>query len=120
MYGCYSNRCMWRKTPSGPAGFAVLGADSHVGALYVRDAASKAMWVGALLDAVLAAVRGADLQRLYAEASAFSQPLFEKKGFGALPVRQAAWRGKTIPTFSDALEALRLHLWQHTVFSTSA
>jgi hypothetical protein len=31
---------------------------------------------------------------------------------GGLPLRQAAWYRKQHPTFSDALAAVRLHLWQ--------
>ena len=31
---------------------------------------------------------------------------------GGLPLRQAAWHRKQHPTFSDALAAVRLHLWQ--------
>lgn len=36
-----------------------------------------------------------------------------------LPVRQSAWYAKTVPTFSDALAAVRLHLWRQAVFSMS-
>jgi hypothetical protein len=38
---------------------------------------------------------------------------------GILSVRQAAWYPKTLPTFSDALAAVRRQLWQHT-FSCSS
>jgi hypothetical protein len=38
---------------------------------------------------------------------------------GKLPVRQAAWYRKTIPTFSDALAAVRLNWWHHQIFHTS-
>lgn len=38
---------------------------------------------------------------------------------GKLPIRQAAWYKKTAPTFSDALGAVRLHLWQHGNFFRS-
>ena len=36
-----------------------------------------------------------------------------------LPVRQAAWYVKRLPTFSDALAVVRQHLWQHPYFPTS-
>jgi hypothetical protein len=32
---------------------------------------------------------------------------------GSLPVRQAVWYRKPIPTFSDALAAVRGHWWRH-------
>lgn len=38
---------------------------------------------------------------------------------GRLPIRHSAWYKKTIPTYSDALGAVRLHLWEHGVFPRS-
>jgi hypothetical protein len=38
---------------------------------------------------------------------------------GQLPVRQAAWYVKRLPTFSDALAAVRQHLWRQPYFPTS-
>jgi len=38
---------------------------------------------------------------------------------GALPVRQAAWYRKTLPTFSDALAAVRRHWWRAIGLSIS-
>jgi hypothetical protein len=38
---------------------------------------------------------------------------------GALPIRQAAWYRKTLPTFSDALAAVRKHGWRSIGLSTS-
>jgi hypothetical protein len=38
---------------------------------------------------------------------------------GKLPVRQAAWYVKRLPTFSDALAVVRHHLWCQPYFSTS-
>lgn len=38
---------------------------------------------------------------------------------GTLPVAQAAWYAKTLPTFADALAVVRRDLWQQTSFSTS-
>ena len=38
---------------------------------------------------------------------------------GQLPVRQAAWYVKRLPTFSDALAVVRQHLWQRPYFPTS-
>lgn len=39
---------------------------------------------------------------------------------GRLAVRQSAWYGKEQATFSDALAAVRQHLWEVEYFSTSA
>lgn len=36
-----------------------------------------------------------------------------------LPLRSAAWYAKSVPTFSDALAAVRGHLWRHIDFHTS-
>jgi DDE superfamily endonuclease len=38
---------------------------------------------------------------------------------GKLPVRQAAWYSKPLPTFSDALAIVRQQLWQHLYFQPS-
>ncbi len=38
---------------------------------------------------------------------------------GKLPIRQAAWYVKRLPTFSDALAVVRQHLWRHPYFPTS-
>jgi len=38
---------------------------------------------------------------------------------GKLPVRQAAWYVKPLPTFSDALAIVRQQLWLHVFFRTS-
>ncbi len=38
---------------------------------------------------------------------------------GKLPVRQAAWYVKRLPTFSDALGSVRQSLWRHPYFPTS-
>jgi len=38
---------------------------------------------------------------------------------GELPVRQAAWYAKSLPTFADALAVVRQDLWQQTSFPTS-
>jgi hypothetical protein len=50
------------------------------------------------------------LVTLFARARLDGQPL---------PVRQAAWYAKTVPTFSDTLAFVRQQLWPVTVFSTS-
>jgi hypothetical protein len=39
---------------------------------------------------------------------------------GVLPIRQAAWYRKTLPTFSDALAAVRRHWWRSIGLSTSS
>jgi hypothetical protein len=39
---------------------------------------------------------------------------------GELPVRQAAWYRKELPTFSDALATVRRQLWNETLFYTSS
>jgi hypothetical protein len=38
---------------------------------------------------------------------------------GRLPIRQAAWYAKPLPTFSDALAIVRYQLWQAMSFQTS-
>ena len=38
---------------------------------------------------------------------------------GKLPIQQARWYKETTPTSSDALGAVRLHLWQHGTFLRS-
>jgi hypothetical protein len=38
---------------------------------------------------------------------------------GKLPMHQAAWYVKTVPTFSDALAAVRSHWWRAIGLSTS-
>ena len=38
---------------------------------------------------------------------------------GKLPVRQAAWYSKPLPTFTDALAIVRQNLWQHLYFQPS-
>lgn len=38
---------------------------------------------------------------------------------GKLPVRQAAWYAKRLPTFSDALGVVSQHLWRHVSFRMS-
>lgn len=38
---------------------------------------------------------------------------------GKLPVRQAAWYVKRLPTFSDALAVVRQHLWKKVHFRMS-
>ena len=38
---------------------------------------------------------------------------------GKIPVRQAAWYSKPLPTFSDALALVRQELWQHRYFQLS-
>jgi hypothetical protein len=38
---------------------------------------------------------------------------------GKLPIRQAAWYVKPLPTFSDALAVVRQRLWRHPYFHTS-
>jgi hypothetical protein len=38
---------------------------------------------------------------------------------GVLPIRQAVWYRKTLPTFSDALAAVRRHWWRSIGLSTS-
>ncbi len=38
---------------------------------------------------------------------------------GTLPIRQAAWYAKTVPTFSDAIALVRSRIWHHGGFSMS-
>lgn len=62
-------------------GFAGLAADGHVTAVYVHGDYQHRGIGGQLLQHVLAEAQARSLPRLYAEASVFSQPLFEKYGF---------------------------------------
>jgi len=66
---------------TGPIGFAGLAPDGHVTALYVRPDRMRRGVGRALLGAVLARAAARGIGRLYAEASAFSLPLFERAGF---------------------------------------
>ncbi|HEX8771618.1 MAG TPA: hypothetical protein VF711_12700, partial [Acidimicrobiales bacterium] len=50
------------------------------------------------------------LEALFAWARLGGQPL---------PIRQAAWYAKPVPTFSDTLAFVRRQLWPVMVFSTS-
>jgi hypothetical protein len=38
---------------------------------------------------------------------------------GKIPIRQAAWYYKPLPTFSDALALVRQEIWQHRYFQLS-
>ena len=38
---------------------------------------------------------------------------------GKIPIRQAAWYSKPLPTFSDAVALVRQELWQHRYFQLS-
>jgi hypothetical protein len=38
---------------------------------------------------------------------------------GKIPIRQAAWYSKPLPTFSDALALVRQEIWQHRYFQLS-
>ncbi|MDX1420412.1 MAG: GNAT family N-acetyltransferase [Rubricoccaceae bacterium] len=78
---------------TGPIGFAGLAPDGHVTALYVRPDRMRRGVGSALLDAVLARAETLGLGRLYAEASLFSLPLFERAGFTRSHVERIERRG---------------------------
>ena len=65
----------------GPAGFVSLGADGHLGALYVRGDRQGLGTGTALLRKALAAANEAGLNRLYSEGNDLSPPLVEREGF---------------------------------------
>jgi len=54
---------------------------------------------------------------LFSLVSIFAQQLL---GGQSLPVRQAAWYTKALPTFSDTLAFVRQHLWPSTFFALSS
>lgn len=75
----------WVAEEGGAAvGFAVLCDDGRVGALYIRGDRQGRGIGRRLLEAVLGAARARGEARLYAEASAFSLPLFERVGFAVV------------------------------------
>jgi putative acetyltransferase len=78
---------------TGPIGFAGLAPDGHVTALYVRPGRMRRGVGTALLDAVLARAAARGFGRLYAEASLFSLPLFERAGFVVTDVETVERRG---------------------------
>lgn len=65
----------------GPSGFVSLGADGHLGALFVRGDRQGLGTGSALLRVALAAADGAGLDRLYSEVNDLSRPLLEREGF---------------------------------------
>lgn len=54
---------------------------------------------------------------LFSLVAFFAQQLLQGQ---ALPVRQATWYSKALPTFSDTLAFVRQHLWPSTFFSVSS
>jgi hypothetical protein len=54
---------------------------------------------------------------LFSLVTIFAQQLLQGQ---ALPVRQATWYSKALPTFSDTLAFVRQHLWPSTFFSVSS
>lgn len=76
-----------------PAGFVSVGSDGHVAMLYVRGRWQGRGVGGRLLSAALAAAVGAGADRAYAEASAFSLPVFARAGFTEVGVESVEVRG---------------------------
>jgi hypothetical protein len=56
------------------------------------------------------------LLALFSLVTVFAHQLLQGQ---PLPVRQAAWYCKTLPTFSDTLAFVRQHLWPVTLSSLS-
>jgi DDE superfamily endonuclease len=54
---------------------------------------------------------------LFSLVTIFAQQLLQGQ---ALPVREAAWYSKALPTFSDTLAFVRQHLWPSAFFSVSS
>jgi hypothetical protein len=54
---------------------------------------------------------------LFSLVTIFAQQLLDGHSF---PIRQAAWYGKPLPTFSDTLAFVRQHLWPSAFFSGSS
>lgn len=57
------------------------------------------------------------LRGLFSLVTIFAQQLL---GEQSLPVRQAAWYAKALPTFSDTLAFVRQHLWPSCFFARSS
>ncbi|MEO1068291.1 MAG: GNAT family N-acetyltransferase [Cyanobacteria bacterium J06638_6] len=66
---------------TGMLGFAGIGDDGHVAAVYVCHDRLHQGIGSVLMQAVLAHAHARQIQRLYAEASEFSLGLFQKFGF---------------------------------------
>jgi hypothetical protein len=54
---------------------------------------------------------------LFSLVTIFAQQLLDEQ---PLPIRQAAWYTKALPTFSDTLAFVRQHLWPSTFFCMSS
>ena len=67
--------------PTGIVGFAALGRGGHVAALFVRGDRQRRGIGRALLTTVVRQAREGGVERLHAEASVFSLPLFLSAGF---------------------------------------
>lgn len=83
----------------GIVGFAGLGADGHVTALYVRADRMRRGIGSALLRAVIERAEAQEIGRLYTEASAFSRPVFERHGFRLDAVEVVERRGATFERY---------------------
>ena len=68
---------------AGPAGFMATGPDGHVDLAFVHPRAQGLGVASALLEATVAAARGARLARLFTEASEAARPFFAARGFVA-------------------------------------
>lgn len=84
---------------TGLTGFATLGADGHVGALYVRGDRQGRGIGRVLLETILMTAREEGLRRLYAEASALSRPLFEQAGFAVTRTETVERKGVEVERF---------------------
>lgn len=76
-----------------PVGFVSVGSDGHIAMLYVRGRWQGRGVGGHLLAAALAAAVEAGADRAYAEASAFSLPVFAQAGFTEVGVESVEVRG---------------------------
>ena len=69
---------------SGPLGFCGLEPDGHIASVYVRGDRLREGIGTRLLQAAIAHAEQSGIERLFAEASEFSRPLFLKVGFQAV------------------------------------
>jgi putative acetyltransferase len=80
-------------------GFAGIAQDGHVTALYVRPEVGRCGLGSRLLQAVIDCSQTKGIERLYAEASRFSLPLFEKFGFVQYDTETVIRAGETFERY---------------------
>ncbi|MCA9028546.1 MAG: GNAT family N-acetyltransferase [Planctomycetaceae bacterium] len=80
---------------SGPVGFCGIEANGHIASLYLRGDRQRQGIGTQLVDYVLDYANRAGINRLHAEASEFSLPLFLKLGFQTVGTETVERNGAT-------------------------